>query len=158
MMDPETGRFREGHQKLGGRVCSSIITNSCLWYHRNRCVRSCVCTRRPCMEDLMTHPDVLHLLDTVGHGGFVDEDGRTVGGDPPNRQALRRRCSVTASIGGGLKCPPAPARSPFDAEFCPESGAKLRARLPQCGEGLRHPPGEACARFPDPTRCYNGGR
>lgn len=31
----------------------------------------------------MTHPDVLDLLDTVGHCGLVDEDGGAVGGAHP---------------------------------------------------------------------------
>src|SRR5215831_2258045 len=35
------------------------------------------------LEDLMTHPDVLYLLDTVGHGSLVDEDGGAVGGAHP---------------------------------------------------------------------------
>src|SRR5215510_1168766 len=37
----------------------------------------------PLFEDLMPHPDMLHLLDTVGHGGLVDEDGGAVGGGAP---------------------------------------------------------------------------
>ena len=34
----------------------------------------------PLFEDLMTHPNILHLLDTVGHRGFVDEDGCPIRG------------------------------------------------------------------------------
>src|SRR5262249_18046174 len=37
----------------------------------------------PLFEDLMTHPDVLHLLDAVGHRGFVDEDGGPIRGAHP---------------------------------------------------------------------------
>src|SRR6058998_3079192 len=70
--------------------------------------------------------------------------------DPPKRHALRRSYSVTASIGGGLECPlrQHEARSTLSSVLSP--GREARARLPQCGDGLRHPPGEACARFPDP--------
>jgi hypothetical protein len=32
------------------------------------------------LEDLMTHPDVLHLLDPVGAGGFVNQYSGAVGG------------------------------------------------------------------------------
>ena len=34
-------------------------------------------------EDLMTHPDVLHLLDAVGRRRFVDEDGGAISGAHP---------------------------------------------------------------------------
>jgi len=37
----------------------------------------------PFFEDLMTHPDMLNLLDTVGYRRFVDEDGRPIGGAHP---------------------------------------------------------------------------
>ena len=32
------------------------------------------------VEDLMTHPDVLHLLDPVGAGSFVNQYGSAIGG------------------------------------------------------------------------------
>ena len=37
----------------------------------------------PFFEDLMAHPDMLNLLDTVGYRRFVDEDGRPIGGAHP---------------------------------------------------------------------------
>ena len=35
------------------------------------------------LKDFITHPDVLYLLDSVGRGGLVNEDGCTVGGTYP---------------------------------------------------------------------------
>ena len=39
--------------------------------------------QEPLFEDLMTHPDVLHLFDAVGYRGLVDENGGPISGAPP---------------------------------------------------------------------------
>ena len=78
--------------------------------------------------------------------------------DPPNRRALRRSCSVTASIGGGLERSPRQHEAPFDAEFCPECGAKLALVRPSVARGCGILQEKRALDFLIQQRSYNGGR
>ena len=62
------------------------------------------------LEDLMTHPDVLHLLDTVGHGGLVGEDGGAVGGAPPRAPYTPLPLDLKVAPGHGQSDEEFPAR------------------------------------------------
>ena len=73
--------------------------------------------QEPLFEDLMTHPDMLHLLDTVGHGGLVGEDGGAVGGAPPRAPYTPLPLDPKVSPGNGQG----------DEEFPPRVGMPMKA-------------------------------